>query len=114
MSEKILRKNPDADEDDVAYEFNDWIELSWKEQVLKLNASDFTKENQKTMMQRKFGNANPNDVPNDEERTEYQRKLAKKLKPGTNESVIVLKLGNKFRLLEGWPVSCPEVFVCMV
>lgn len=100
--EKILRKNPDADEDDVAYEFNDWIELSWKEQVLKLNASDFTKENQKTMMQRKFGNANPNDVPNDEERTEYQRKLAKKLKPGTNESVIVLKLGNKFRLLEGW------------
>ena len=53
-------------------------------------------------MQRKFGNANPNDVPNDEERTEYQRNLAKKLKPGTNESVIVLKLGNKFRLLEGW------------
>jgi len=87
--EKILRKNPDADEDDVAYEFNDWVELSWKEQVLKLNASDFTKENQKTMMQRKFGNAN-------------QRNLAKKLKPGTNESVIVLKLGNKFRLLEGW------------
>jgi hypothetical protein len=100
--EKILRKNPNADEDDVAYEFSDWIRLSWKEQVLNLNASDFTKENQKTMMQRKFGNANPNDVPNDEERTEYQRKLAKKLKPGTNESVIVLKLGNKFRLLEGW------------
>ena len=46
--EKILRKNPDADEDDVEYEFNDWVDLSWKEQVLKLNASDFTKENQET------------------------------------------------------------------
>ena len=98
----ILNKNPDADEDDVAYEFNDWVALSWKEKVLKLNASDFTKDNQKRMKQRKFGNANPDKVPDDEARTEYQRNLAKKLKPGTNQSVIVLKNSNKFKLMEGW------------
>jgi len=100
--EKILRNNPDADEDDVAYQFNDWVELKWKLKVLTLNASDFTKENQKTMKQRKFGNANPGNVPDDEERTEFQRKLAKKLKPGTNEPVIMLNKGKEFRLLEGW------------
>jgi len=99
---KILRNDPDADEDDIAYQFNDWVELSWKLKVLTLNCSDFTKENQKTMMQRKFGNANPGDVPDDEERTEFQRKLAKKLKPGTNEPVIMLNKGKEFRLLEGW------------
>lgn len=100
--EKILRNDPDADEDDVAYQFNDWVEIKWKLKVLTLNASDFTKENQKTMMQRKFGNANPGNVPDDEERTEFQRKLAKKLKPGTNEPVIMLNKGKEFRLLEGW------------
>ena len=100
--EKILRNIPDADEDDVAYQFNDWVEIKWKLKVLTLNASDFTKENQKTMMQRKFGNANPGNVPDDEERTEFQRKLAKKLKPGTNEPVIMLNKGKEFRLLEGW------------
>ena len=100
--EKILRNDPDADEDDIAYQFSDWVNLTWKLKVLTLNASDFTKENQKTMKQRKFGNANPGNVPDDEERTEFQRKLAKKLKPGTNEPVIMLNKGKEFRLLEGW------------
>ena len=54
------------------------------------------------MIKRKFGNANPNNVPDDEKRIEFQRKLAKKLKPGTNEPVIMLNKGGEFRLLEGW------------
>jgi len=99
---RILKTDPSVDEDDVAFEFEDWINVKWKLKVLEVNPNDFTKENQKTMMKRKFGNANPGNVPDDEKRTEYQRKLAKKLKPGTNEPVIMLNKGNEYRLLEGW------------
>jgi len=99
---RILKTDPSVDEDDVTFEFEDWINVKWKLKVLEVNPNDFTKENQKTMMKRKFGNANPGNVPDDEKRTEYQRKLAKKLKPGTNEPVIMLNKGNEYRLLEGW------------
>ena len=54
------------------------------------------------MIRRKFGDANPGKIPNDEKRIAYQRNLAKKLKPGTNEPVIVLNKGSEYRLLEGW------------
>jgi hypothetical protein len=93
---------PDLETDDIKDVLEDWIKIKWEKQVLELSASDFTKENQKTMIQRKFGNANPNKVPDDEKRTEYQRKMAKKLKPGANEPVIMLNKGNEYRLLEGW------------
>ena len=55
--ERILRNDPDADEEELEYEFEDWVEIKWKLKVLELNASDFTKSNQKTMIKRKFGNA---------------------------------------------------------
>ena len=100
--ERIIKTYDDVDEDDIAFEFEDWIDIKWKLKVLELNSSDFTKQNQKTMIQRKFGNANPNKVPDDEVRTDFQRKLAKKLKPGTNEPVIMLSNKGEFRLLEGW------------
>ena len=99
---RILKDNPSADEDDIAFEFEDWINIKWKKKVVILNASDFTKANQKTMIKRKFGDANPGQVPDDEARTDFQRKLANKLKPGTNEPVIMLNNGNEYRLLEGW------------
>ena len=57
--ERILRDDPDVDEEELEYEFEDWVEIKWKLKVLELNASDFTKGNQKTMIKRKFGNANP-------------------------------------------------------
>lgn len=100
--EKILKMNPNADEEDIAFEFEDWVDIKWKLKVLQINPNNFTKENLKTMIQRKFGNANPNNVPDDEKRTEYQKKLAKKLKPGTNEPVIMLNKGSELKLLEGW------------
>ena len=56
--ERILRDDPDVDEEELEYEFEDWVEIKWKLKVLELNASDFTKSNQKTMIKRKFGNAN--------------------------------------------------------
>ena len=100
--EKIYKNNSDADEEDVAEQFGDWVDIKWKLKVLELNSKNFTKQNQKTMIQRKFGNANPNNVPNDEKRIEFQKQLAKKIKPGTNEPVIMLNKGNEYRLLEGW------------
>ncbi len=99
---KILKNDPNADEEDIAFEFEDWVDVKWKVKVLEVNPNNFTKENLKTMIQRKFGNANPNKVPDDEKRTEYQQKLAKKLKPGTNEPVIMLNNGRELKLLEGW------------
>lgn len=99
---KILKQNPNADEDDIAEQFKDWIEIDWKLKVLEVNPSDFTKDNLKNMIRRKFGDANPGKIPNDEKRIAFQRKLAKKLKPGTNEPVIVLNKGSEYRLLEGW------------
>ena len=99
---RILKNDPEADEEDIAFEFEDWVDIKWKLKVLEVNPSDFTKKNLQTMIKRKFGSANPSKVPDDEKRTEYQRKLAKKLKLGTNEPVIVLDNGNEFKLLEGW------------
>ena len=99
---RIFKNDPTADEEDIAFEFEDWVDIKWKLKVLEVNPSDFTKKNLQTMIKRKFGSANPSKVPDDEKRTEYQRKLAKKLKPGTNEPVIVLDDGSEFKLLEGW------------
>ena len=99
---RILKKDPNADEEDIAFEFEDWVDIKWKVRVLEVNPSDFTKKNLQTMIKRKFGDSNPGKVPDDEERTEYQRKLAKKLKPGTNEPVIVLANGSELKLVEGW------------
>ena len=99
---KILKQNPNADEDDVAEQFSDWVKINWKLKVLEVNPSDFTKDNLKNMIRRKFGDANPGKIPNDEKRIAFQRNLAKKLKPGTNEPVIVLNKGSQYRLLEGW------------
>ena len=99
---RILKNDPDVGEDELEYEFEDWVEIKWKLKVLTLNASNFTNANQKKMIKRKFGNANPEKVPDDKKRTDFQRKLAKKLKPGTNEPVIMLSKGNEYKLLEGW------------
>jgi hypothetical protein len=99
---RILKDDPGADEDDIAFEFEDWVDIKWKLKVLDVNPSDFTKKNVKTMIKRKFGDANPDNVPDDESRTDYQRDLAKKLKPGANEPVVVLSKGSELKLVEGW------------
>ena len=99
---KILRKNPDADEEDIAFQFRDWVDIKWKRDVLDVNLSDFTKKNRDMIIKRKFGNANPGKVPDEEARVRLQRKLAKELKPGKNEPVIVLNRGNELKLVEGW------------
>jgi len=99
---RILKDDPDADEDDIAFQFEDWVDIKWKLVVLDVNLSDFTKKNRNTIIKRKFGNANPDKVPDEERRVKLQRKLARELKPGKNEPVIVLDGGNELKLIEGW------------
>ena len=99
---RILKDDPDADEDDIAFEFEDWVDIKWRIQVLEVDISSFTKPNQKTIIKRKFGNTNPGNVPDDEQRIKFQQDLAKKLKPGTNEPVVVLSTGSELKLVEGW------------
>ena len=99
---KILRKDPDADEEDIAYQFRDWVDIKWKLDVLEVNLSDFTKKTQAMIVKRKFGDANPGKVPDEERRVKLQRKFAKELKPGKNEPVVVLSKGGEFKLVEGW------------
>ena len=98
----ILRKNPGADEQDIAYQFRDWVDIKWKLDVLDVNLSDFTKRTSSMIIKRKFGNANPGKVPDEEKRVKLQRRLARELKPGKNEPVIVLDGGNELKLVEGW------------
>ena len=74
---RILKTDPSADEDDVAFEFEDWINVKWKLKVLEVNPNDFTKEKSKTMMKRKFGNANPGNVPDDEKEPNIKGNLPK-------------------------------------
>tara|TARA_Y100001934_G_C12069827_1_gene639473 strand:+ start:146 stop:706 length:561 start_codon:yes stop_codon:yes gene_type:complete len=99
---KILRKDPDADEEDIAYQFRDWVDIKWKKQILEVNASDFTKKNIRSMMSRKFGDANPGKVPDEERRVKLQRKFAREIPQGKNEPVIVLDNGRELKLVEGW------------
>ena len=54
------------------------------------------------IIKRKFGDANPGKVPDEEKRVKLQRRLAKELKPGKNEPVIVLDNSSKLKLVEGW------------
>ena len=99
---KFLKKNPNADADDVYEEFSDWADIKWKRKVLEVNPKDFTKQNQRMFGQRNYGNKNPSGVPEDEARIEFQRDLMKKTKPGTNEPVIVVNSGSTYKLMEGW------------
>ena len=48
---RILKDDPDADEEDIAFEFEDWVDIKWKLKVLEVNPQNFTKENLKTMIQ---------------------------------------------------------------
>ena len=99
---KILKKDPEADEDDIAYQFRDWVDIKWKLTVREVNLSDFTKKTRDMMIKRKFGDVNPGRVPDEERRVKFQRDLAKQLRPGKNEPVIVLDGGKELKLVEGW------------
>lgn len=67
--------------------------------TLNLSPLDFTEENIKLFLRRKFGFHSIEDegIDNDEQRNILQRKNV-----NSQEPVILLKKGNKYHLLEGW------------
>jgi hypothetical protein len=73
----------------------------WRLEILTVNPDDFDRNTVNAFIERDFGNINSYLVPNDEERMEVQKKLAKV--DGTNEPIIVIqnKIG-KYELIEGW------------
>lgn len=104
---ELLQKYPNVPEyvmhdifrgadDPIFAKFN---RLSWKQEIIEVNPTDFSQSTQRNFKEREFGEANPYDVPNDEERVKLQRKLAVQ---GTNEPIIVVKRIDGYDLWEGW------------
>ena len=76
--------------------------LQWKLQVIEVNISDFQPDVQANIIARKFGEANPYEVPNDIERVARQKQLTASLGKGENEPIIVVKRVDGYDLYEGW------------
>jgi hypothetical protein len=54
------------------------------------------------MVKRRFGLLEDKGIRDDANRMQIQRNLMPQAPTGENEPIIVLKVGNKFKLLEGW------------
>lgn len=90
--------------------------VSWtrKPVILNVDPSDFTERTQEIFVYRDFGYRANDQIRNDATRTLTQRSRYPSA-DGTNEPVIVLQVGNKYELLEGWHrtmalllAGCPE------
>lgn len=72
----------------------------WSLEVRHITIDSFDDETQKRMRARDFGNKNPDNIEDDEERMEWQRKNCR---PGVNEPVVVIEAPDgRLDLLEGW------------
>lgn len=81
--------------------WGEFLKGPWKLQILNVNPEDFDERTLNAFSERDFGNVNTYQVPDDDERTQTQRDIAKG--DGTNEPVIVEKKPNgKYELIEGW------------
>ena len=81
--------------------WGEYLRGPWKLEILNVNPEDFDDRTVNAFSERHFGDVNTYQVPDDEERTQTQRDIAKG--DGTNEPVIVEKKPNgKYELIEGW------------
>jgi ABC-type transport system substrate-binding protein len=81
--------------------WDEYLKGPWKLEILNVNPEDFDDRTVNAFLERDFGNVNTYIVPNDKERTDIQRKIAKST--GMNEPVIVERKPNgKYELIEGW------------
>jgi hypothetical protein len=81
--------------------WDEYLKGPWKLEILNVNPEDFDDRTVKAFLERDFGNVDTYLVPNDIERTDIQRKIAKST--GMNEPVIVERKPNgKYELIEGW------------
>jgi len=81
--------------------WGEFLKGPWKLEILNVNPEDFDDRTVNAFLERNFGEIDAYLVPDDEERTKTQRRLAKP--SGMNEPVIVEKKPNgKYELIEGW------------
>ena len=81
--------------------WGEFLKGPWKLEILNVNPLDFDDKTINAFLERDFGNVDSYQVPNDEERTQTQRNIAKG--DGTNEPIIVERKPNgKYELIEGW------------
>ena len=90
----------EADKYPMPENFFGLLNYKWTKQIIKVNLFDFDRSTQEHIMEREFGEKNPNNVPYDKERTELQRQKA--VGDGKNEPITVFKNDKKYGLLEGW------------
>lgn len=76
--------------------------LRWRLEVLEVNPADFAPETRNKLSARAYGDANPDNVPDDDRRTQFQRQLVAHVSPGENEPVVIVKGVDGYRLWEGW------------
>jgi len=78
-----------------------YFNRKWRLMILRVSPTDFTENTIKGFEDREFGDVNSYLVPNDEIRTNQQKKLARK--DGKNEPVVVIQQKDgKYELIEGW------------
>lgn len=94
--------NKGEDIDDIEDVFYEWIDLRWTKGVITVNIKDFTKKTQEEMKSRGMGSIHFKDIPNDGKRTKTQQEIAKTVKLGKNEPVILIKTRTGYELVEGW------------
>lgn len=69
---------------------------------LVLGPLDFDDWTLGIMLNRNFGYRPEQRIRHDQERMEFQRNALASNQKSSNEPVIIMKIGNKYRLLEGW------------
>ena len=87
--------------DDIPTEIeSEFGNLNWECKTLTITLEIFDRFTQNRLKERKGGELNPYDVPNDAERHETQRKL---LENGpSKEPIIVCLKSDGYELIEGW------------
>lgn len=82
--------------------WDDFLKGPWSLKILTVNPDDFDDKSVNAFIEREFGEVNSYMVPDDEERTQYQREIAKP--DGKNEPIIVTfnEKTGKYGLIEGW------------
>jgi hypothetical protein len=75
-------------------------DTGWSLEILDLAFEDFDPDTCRRFLERKFGDVNPYEIPNDEKRMEFQK--SNLIGNGNNEPIILIKKGSKYELLEGW------------
>jgi hypothetical protein len=79
-----------------------FVKYHWSLEVLNLSLLDFNPDTQRRILERQFGDVEFAGTDRDLERMALQREVARKVKPGDNEPIIVCETMDGWELVEGW------------